>query len=340
MDWHAPEPETVAPGVHRLPLPLPSDALRAINVYVVEGAGGTLILVDSGWHGPATASALERQLRQLGKSTEEIGEVLVTHLHGDHVGQAADLRRRTGAEVALGADESRGLELIRAGTPARLADRDGHLLRAGAGDVVDELRASTDDEEDLAWETPDRWLREGDHVTTGERTLRTLATPGHTRGHLCFVDEARQVLFAGDHVLPHITPSIGFEGEPSATSLADFLASLARVRELEVGLVLPAHGPPFTDLRHRVDELVAHHEERLDATGVAVRRGAATVRDVAEQLPWTRRRRRYDDLGTFDRMLAVWETFAHLELLVQREALERGEVAGIVRFSLPHVAVR
>jgi glyoxylase-like metal-dependent hydrolase (beta-lactamase superfamily II) len=338
MSWHAPEPETVAPGVHRLPLPLPGDGLRAINVYALEGAG-SLTLVDSGWHGPATAAALERQLRRLGTATEEIGEVLVTHLHGDHVGQAADLRRRRGAHVGLGRDEAPGLDLIRSGTTARLADRDDHLHRAGADDIVDALHASSDGDEDLAWELPDRWLDDGDQLAAGARTLRTLATPGHTRGHVCFLDEPRGVLFAGDHVLPHITPSIGFEGRPSASALADFLRSLERVRQLEVELVLPAHGAPFSGLRRRVDELLAHHEERLEATEEAVRRGAATPRDIAAALPWTRRRRRFADLGTFDRMLAVWETFAHLELLVQRGTLERAEMTGVVRFSVTHVPV-
>lgn len=38
----------VAPGVHRVPLPLPMDALRAVNVYVIEDDDG-LVLIDGGW---------------------------------------------------------------------------------------------------------------------------------------------------------------------------------------------------------------------------------------------------------------------------------------------------
>ena len=46
-DWAAPGVYPVAPGVHRVPLPLPTDGLRAVNVYVIGDDGG-LVLIDSG----------------------------------------------------------------------------------------------------------------------------------------------------------------------------------------------------------------------------------------------------------------------------------------------------
>jgi glyoxylase-like metal-dependent hydrolase (beta-lactamase superfamily II) len=142
------------------------------------------------------------------------------------------------------------------------------------------------------------------------------------------------VLFPGDHVLPHITPSIGFEPYPAATALADFLHSLAKVRALPARLVLPAHGPVFTDLAARVDALAVHHETRLVQCLAAIPPdGSATALDVARQLPWTRRERPYDQLNLFNRMLAVWETLAHLELLDSRGAVRCTEVDGVWRFS-------
>jgi hypothetical protein len=66
----------------------------------------------------------------------------------------------------------------------------------------------------------------------------------------------------------------------------------------------------------RVDELVAHHGDRLDETENALRRGAMTAYDVAKQLRWTRRQREVDELDPFNQMLAIAETAAHLELLV------------------------
>ena len=335
MTWSDPDVETLQPGVHRLPLPLPQDALKAVNVYVLEDGEG-LTLIDSGWHGEHSHLALSSGLAQLGFGIGDVDRVLVTHLHGDHVGQAATLRERAGARIWLGEHERSALEVALRGNAAQDADRDAHVKRLGAARLLAELHAMPPIAP-YQWELPDRWLSDADEVVVGGTVLSSLATPGHTRGHVSFADADRKLLFAGDHVLPHITPSIGFENAPQRTALADFLGSLARVRDLDIDLVLPAHGPVFTDLPGRVDELAAHHDRRLhDTLGIAVA-GARTAYDVAEQLPWTRRGRAFTSLGVFDRMLAAWETAAHLELLVARGELARldGEVVEYVSVPSP-----
>jgi glyoxylase-like metal-dependent hydrolase (beta-lactamase superfamily II) len=183
---------------------------------------------------------------------------------------------------------------------------------------------------------PERWVADGDEADTTAGPLEALATPGHTLGHVCFLDRGRRLLYAGDHVLPHITPSIGLEGTTNRLALADYLASLARVRALDVDLVLPAHGAVFSDLAGRVDELTAHHDVRLAACLAAIGRdGPAAAADVAEQLPWTRRETPFDELDLFNRILATWETIAHLELLAARGDLDRVEAEGAVRFAAP-----
>ena len=88
----------------------------------------------------------------------------------------------------------------------------------------------------------------------GDRTLRVVATPGHTQGHVVFRDEAAGLLFAGDHVLPHITPSIGFEAVPVELALGHYLRSLRLVREMPDMRLLPAHGPVRPSVHDRVDE--------------------------------------------------------------------------------------
>ena len=93
------------------------------------------------------------------------------------------------------------------------------------------------------WMFPDTWL-EGDHeIAVGARTIDAVHTPGHTPGHYVFAEKAAGLLFAGDHVLPTITPSIGFTVPPTPDPLGDFMASLTKVRSLPDLQVLPAHGP-------------------------------------------------------------------------------------------------
>ena len=148
-----------------------------------------------------------------------------------------------------------------------------------------------------------------------------------------FVDEQAGALFAGDHVLPHITPSVGFELVYASNPLADFLSSLELVRRLPDLRLLPAHGPVTDSAHARVDELLAHHDQRLSLCLDAVRAGAATAYDVARALTWTRRERSFDDLDVFNGAMAVMETMVHLDLLVSRGDLTRTESEGTAAYA-------
>ena len=169
----------------------------------------------------------------------------------------------------------------------------------------------------------------------GTRTLDAVSTPGHTRGHYVFADRTAGLLFAGDHVLPTITPSIGFEPAYAPQPLGDFLASLAKVRAMPDLRLLPAHGPVTASSHARVDALVAHHDERLAICLAAVRVGRQTAYDVAGELPWTRHAKRLDDLDMFNAALATMETHAHLQLLTARGDLTRTETDGVDVYALP-----
>ena len=109
--WTAEGAWRVADGIHRIPLPLPMDGLRAINVYVVETDTG-LTLIDGGWAIQVARDLLERCLRDLGHGFGDIDRFLVTHVHRDHYTMATVLGHEYGAEVALGADEKPALDLL------------------------------------------------------------------------------------------------------------------------------------------------------------------------------------------------------------------------------------
>lgn len=333
-DWTTPGVYEVAPGVLRVPLPLPNDGLKAVNVYVLVGDDG-LVLVDSGWAVPEGRAQLDRALRSRGWDVGDIRQFLVTHLHRDHLSLALAIRRATGAPIALGAGERASLELILAPEHRPLRTQLDYLRSLGAEHVATRLRAAQaaagPRPEEEPWAMPDQWLRDGEVLAAG-RPLAVVETPGHTQGHVVFHDESARLLFAGDHILPVITPSIGFEPALSPDPLGAFLRSLALVRSRPDAVVLPAHGPVADSAHRRVDELVAHHGRRLDETEAAVRAGADTVADVAAQLRWTRRLRTFDDLDPFNQMMAVTETDAHLIVLASQGRVTRTAGAdGVLR---------
>ncbi|NMH77070.1 MBL fold metallo-hydrolase [Pseudonocardia xinjiangensis] len=335
-DWTAPGVFRCAPGVHRIPLPLPNDGLRAVNVYAVaDGDGWTLI--DSGWALAQAGDLLQEALAQLGAGLGDVRRFLVTHVHRDHYTQAVVLRRQFGIRVALGRGEQPALEVINGPRtePAHLT----RLRHAGGHELLARLaKLPSEPHDPTVWEYPDDWIDDGaeivlDPAPDGKRVLQAVATPGHTQGHLVFADQAGELLFSGDHVLPRITPSIGFEAAPARRPLADFLTSLELVRARPDAALLPAHGPVGRRVHERVDKLIAHHAKRLDATLGALQDGRSTAYEVAAALPWTRRDRRLEELDPFNAMLATLETAAHLDVLVERGVVRSVETDGVNHYT-------
>ncbi|MGI8306622.1 MBL fold metallo-hydrolase [Saccharopolyspora hattusasensis] len=335
-EWMEPGAYEVAPGVHRIPLPLPNDGLRAVNVYAIAD-GDTLTLVDGGWALEESREQLATALRGIGAGLGDISRFLVTHAHRDHYTQAVALRREYGSKVLLGEDERHTIRILMDPEHTLLAKQIELLAECGAKPVRDAVVAAREDgpRGPHFWEEPDEWIGKSTDITLADRPLRAVATPGHTRGHLVFIDDAAELMFAGDHVLPHITPSVGFEAAPSEVPLRDYLASLRLVRAMPDMRLLPAHGPATDSVHRRVDELLDHHDTRLDATAGIVEKGASTAYEVARALTWTRRERTFDELGDpFNQMLAVLETAAHLDVLSLQGKLAKEETEGVVHYSL------
>ncbi len=109
--WSAEGAWRVAEGIHRIPLPLPMDGLKAVNIYVIEAPDG-LVLIDGGWAIPLARELLERCLKDVGYGFGDIRRFLVTHVHRDHFTMASVLGHEVGADIALGEGERPALELL------------------------------------------------------------------------------------------------------------------------------------------------------------------------------------------------------------------------------------
>jgi glyoxylase-like metal-dependent hydrolase (beta-lactamase superfamily II) len=161
---------------------------------------------------------------------------------------------------------------------------------------------------------PELMLEDGVNVPLAGWNLRTVWTPGHSPGHVCFYDTDRNLLLSGDHVLPRITPSIIVHPQQRHNPLADFYASLEKVGELDVEEVLPAHEYRFAGLSDRVKAIAAHHTVRLAEIETLVRTSeeAPTAWELAVGLTWSRP---WAEIKDFMRRGAMLETLAHLVML-------------------------
>jgi glyoxylase-like metal-dependent hydrolase (beta-lactamase superfamily II) len=173
-----------------------------------------------------------------------------------------------------------------------------------------------------------RRIADGMVLTIGGQDWRVVVGRGHAPEHACLHCPALGVLIAGDQVLPKISPNVSvWPTEPDGNPLARYLASLAMLRGA-IGdnvLVLPSHKLPFHGLHARIDQLAAHHRERLDAI-LAV---CDAPHSALEIVPLLFRRA----LDNQQLVFALGEALAHLHLLTAEGKLQRDEGAdGIYRF--------
>jgi glyoxylase-like metal-dependent hydrolase (beta-lactamase superfamily II) len=319
--WQArtlPPVEQLRPDLWSIPVPM-SGPLRYVSVYVFALDGGGLGLIDTGWNSDEGWTALTDGLASIGARVEDVRGALITHMHPDHNGLSGRVREASGAWIAMHPADVAFIDRPGGRDPEEFVRRQVELLLglgASRADAENDVGRPEDVEMIRRTAVPDRLIEDGELADLPGWSLRAVHTPGHTPGHLCFAEERTGLFFAGDHVLPRITPNISTMAGGAPDPLRDYLESLAAVGTTEPDEVLPAHEWRFRGLRSRTDELTAHHEHRLGELREAIRANpGSTAWQLAGHLTWSRPWEQYER-GM--RIFAVTETDAHLRLLASR----------------------
>jgi glyoxylase-like metal-dependent hydrolase (beta-lactamase superfamily II) len=320
---------TVAPGILWVRMPLPF-ALDHINIWLLEDDAGWTI-VDTGIGSNRTREYWERIFAEA-LGAKPVIRVIATHFHPDHVGLASWLVERWGAEFCSSLTEWLfGRALSQEDPESMVRTALAFYRRAGLDEAslaVMAERGNAYAQGVAALPPVLRRLRAGDRLPIGGAEWQVIIGGGHTPEHVCLYSAGSGILIAGDQVLPRISPNISvWPSEPDADPLQDFLASLDQLRAVpDDTLVLPSHDTPFLGLHDRLDELTAHHQERLRETLDA----CETPRSVAEVTRIMFRR----PLDPHQLIFAVGEALAHLNHLLYRGHLSRKtDQNGVLIFS-------
>lgn len=308
-----PPVEEVAPGVLSVPVIFPNNPMRYTLSYVLVG-GDECVVVDPGFDSDEGHAQLTAALARLDVGPREITGIIATHFHTDHLGMAARLSRGSGAWIALGENERRYIsDYVDAGEESLLdqarmrtwgvpADRVPEAAMSPAG--LRSLRELAD---------ADRRLAHSETIRVAGRTLRVMATPGHTPGHICLWDDDRGLVLAGDHVLPRISPNVSLEIRGDSDPLRHNIESLRQISSHDDYEVCPAHEYRFRGVAVRARALRAHIDERSREVMEVLGTGASSVHEVASRLTWSRG---WESLGRLQFRLALSETAAHIQYLV------------------------
>lgn len=324
----APALALVAPGVYRLAVPVPYRGLGTVNAYLLPGPEGWAV-VDTGARTAAAVAVWQAALEALGHP--RLARIVVTHHHPDHLGLAGWLHARTGADVFMPEQEIATLT-TRWMNPRRDRSLKAFFARCGAPPALAFTRADVAAMERSVAPLPAvlHPLHPGEHLVLGTRRFEALASPGHTDGHLMLWHAPDGLLLAGDHVLPHITPTIGAWPGAAPDPLGRYLGTLGALHALPVRRALPGHGSAFAAWAARLEALAAHHAARLaEAAEAAEAARGATAYDVAAALF------ALDRLGVDEQRFALTEALAHLDHLVARGRLRRQNGRGPWRFYPP-----
>lgn len=261
--------EEVGREIYRLPLAIPFE-VGPVNCYLVRREEP--VLVDCGPRTRDAWAALVSHLAALGLAPKDLRHLVATHSHVDHHGNLARLAREApDAWVYAHEDDAHLIFEFDASIDARVRSTSELFRFWGFPEeslaFVEKMYLSFKRyAESLGRERYRPIAGEDTPVRLGPLALRALHAPGHTEGLVCLLlEEDGGLLFANDHILERITPNPTAYMPPyrgRKTGLADYLASLLRLREIQAARVLPGHGPAFGGLARRIDEILAHHDVR------------------------------------------------------------------------------
>ena len=305
----------IAGGVFGLQFEMPF-GVQAINVYVLTGDPVTLI--DTGPILADIPDALYHALDKVGHPVGTLGQIIVTHHHPDHMGLAARLKSISGARVVchrLGG----GILKDYHGQSVLLRE---YLIELAPFVGLDPEQTRETFFKPSDWDAAaepvavDETVDDGDIIGAGSRDLRVIYTPGHTIDHICLYDPEERLMFTGDMLLQSITPNPDIYPpwlSEKSSGLPDYIDSLRKIRDIETMMALPGHGKSITDFQTRIDEVLLHHEERLQFLRDDIRDEEKTVLQLAIVLLTHINM----DMSGVNIYLAMREVFGHLVILEQ-----------------------
>jgi ribonuclease/clavin/mitogillin len=215
------------------------------NCYLVGSR--EVVIIDPASPYEEEQHALASCVDDLLKEGRKIREIILTHLHPDHVGGVEHLTKHLGRSTRVAA----------------------HRLTAEALAPTIRVERLIEDGEMIELEGEPRLL------------LRAMHTPGHARGHLCFYEESTGALITGDNIVGLGSVLI----DPPEGNMRDYLSSLERLRALpHLTVLFGAHGPAIGSPRAKIEEYINHRLEREANILAAVRAGASSPKEIVARV--------------------------------------------------------
>ncbi|MEK5026293.1 MBL fold metallo-hydrolase [Paenibacillus sp. FSL M7-1046] len=301
-------------GIIQISVPM-APPLRQVNSYLLPDRDGNYTVIDPGPHTLEAELAWQEVVQELDFSWDKVRSVVVTHHHPDHYGLAGWMQARSGSKVWIserahaearmtwGAEatlnETLPLQFLRHGMPEHLIQGIREHLAGFLPEVTPQPEVT--------------YINAATPFPMGDREWQPLVTGGHAPGHVSFYHGGSGLMLCGDAVLPQISPNVSLQSGSDPQPLLTFMEGLRALRSYPVAMAFPGHREPFAGFAERLDSLLRHHEERLDATAALLGEGPLSGFAVCEAMFRSR------VTSAHQLRFAMGETLAHLAELVRRE---------------------
>ncbi len=216
------------------------------NCYLIHTTKEILV-IDPGSPYEEEQQALASTIDDLIREGRTVREIVLTHMHPDHVGGVNALRAHLGEHVKVAA----------------------HQLTAEPLTGIVQVERIINDSEMIEMNG------------TPQITLRAMHTPGHARGHLCFYEERNGTLISGDNIVGLGSVLI----DPPEGNMRDYLESLRQMRLLPgLRVIFGGHGPAIANPCNKLDEYISHRLEREHNILEAVKAGAREPKEIVARV--------------------------------------------------------
>ncbi|MEL7569818.1 MAG: MBL fold metallo-hydrolase [Eubacteriaceae bacterium] len=326
-----------ADNIYLVEIPLPNSPLKVLNSYFIRSdTGGRNLIVDSGFNNDICKAAFYEAMEVLGFDKNNT-DFYATHLHGDHL---ALMQAMEDVNIYFGRFDAEYLERREQQNKKTgyFGGRNIYLAVELFGmpkEYVEVLFKA----EFMKNRRHDRnnYIRvdEGDKFSVGSYDFEVVLFAGHTPGQTALYDKNKKILICGDHILGNISPNITF-WETDFDSLGNYLDSLEKAKKMDIKQILCGHRSNDFDVYARIDEIIKHHQMRLDEVVEILNREQRnmTAYEIAAKMTWSVKADMWSKYTKEQQWFASGEALAHLEYLHKREKIKKYIIDEMLYYSI------